>query len=321
METFERRWRLLEILLEGPQMRDVVLEKLYQRMDLDEEDPQGLSASNLSADVKALREMGIGFRPLGEGDKKTKQAYELDYNLLSVFANRDDAAALMTAANLLRSLKLPEATSLERLFGRIPGPVRDGLALGYSDPLLKPGPGEESLETIRLLQQALSSRKPMVISYRSVKGKARRYYVETGQLKWEEGSVYLLAHCPEEAGERPYEKNREFRIDRFCRIEGYPLVEVKKDGIRKVNCVPSFPLELLVEPTFAPHFEAVPNLVRIPEILPDGTKRVIIHETVPLRAVRRVLSYGGRVRVVAPDFVKDELRNTLSRMLEPESDA
>lgn len=49
---------------------------------------------------------------------------------------------------------------------------------------------------------------------------------------------------------------------------------------------------------------------------PDGSRLIIIIETIPSRAARRILTYVNLVKVGQPDFVKNELRQTLDQMIE-----
>jgi predicted DNA-binding transcriptional regulator YafY len=314
METFERRWRLLEILLEGPQMRETIVERLHELAGSEDGAATGLSPSNVTSDVQALRKLGIGFRPLRAVDKKAKQKYELDLPLLSVFANRAEAHALFVASRLLRQLNLPEAAQLERLLARVPASVRKP-GFPEQEDLLRPATEPGDLDTVLTLQQALRTGKPITISYRSMGGQARRYEVEAGHLSWIDGALYLVAHCPDEAGETIYHRNREFRVDRFVPVGTHPTVEVHRNRLASRTEVPTFKLKLLAAPTFAPRFVAMGDRVKLGPFEPDGSRLVSFTESIPLRAVRRVLSYGDLVRVVAPDFIQTELRGTLDRML------
>ena len=327
MDTFERRWRLLELLCEGPMTRATILERLERLAPLDGEEGDtlpGLAPANLSDDVKLLRRLGIGFKPLPAG-AKAKRTYALSPALLTLFADRDEARALFLAGRILKDLQLPESEHLDRLFRRIPGPVREGVDETAGEALLAPGPAGFNLSTVRLLQEALDTGKPLTISYRSVNGKARRYCVEAGYLRWMDGALYLVGHCPDEPGDTRYHRNREFRLDRFTELKPHPVVEVHATGIAKQSTVPSFELRFRAVRGFGERFEATPlpdghhapvaGTVKVAPPEADGSRLVRIVETIPLRAVRRILSYGDRVQLEGPDFIRTELVQTLERML------
>lgn len=312
MDAFERRWNILKILLAGPKFRSEVLE-LLQALDPEGRDDSGLSEASISADIKALRGMGIGFRPLEPGDKRTKQAYALDLAHLDLFADVQDAAALQAAVSLFEDLKLPEAERLRLLFGRIPDDVREGLPGPYTDRLLRTGQTAYVPLVLANLQEGIRKGRMMRITYQPLNRTPKQYLVDRAYLTWMDGFLYLHAHCPESDGKTKYQKNREFRVDRFKASDGSPVVEVLQTPSSEPE-VPAFEFKAWLSPAMASGFQHVPNRLRVLEEAPDGSRLVAIKETIPLRAVRRILSYGGQARVIEPDFVVADVRATINRM-------
>lgn len=312
MDAFERRWNLLKMLLTGPLYRGEVLSRLQELVSGDDTDA-GLSEASISADVKALRKQGIGFRPLGPGDKLTKQAYELDMGHLELFANGEEAAALQTAMALFDDLRLPEAERLRTLFERIPAPIREGLADPYTGRLLRTGNTAYDSQVLDALQDGLRAGRMMRLTYRPLNREPKRYLVDRAYLTWQDGFLYLHAHCPEAEGSTEWHKNREFRLDRFCSTKSNPAVEVLDTPV-SLEQVPAFEFQIWLSASMASGFQKVPHRLRVLEEAPDGSRLVAIKECIPLRAVRRILSYGGQARVIEPDFVVAEVRSTITRM-------
>lgn len=318
MDAFERRWNLLKLLLNGPMYRSEVVERL-QELASEDEDDAGLSEASVSSDIKALRALGIGFRPLGPEDKLTKQAYVLDLAHLDLFADVEDASALQSALSLFEDLRLPEAARLRSMFERVPEAVRSGLQGPYTNSLLRTGNTAYDPDVLAGLLEGIRKGRMMRITYRPLNREPQQYLIDRAHLTWMDGFLYLHAYCPEAAGATRWHQNREFRVDRFCSIEEAPAVEVLQSPCSEQE-VPAFEFKLWLAPSMAAGFQKVPNRLRVLEEAPDGSRLVAIRESIPLRAVRRVLSYGSQARVVEPDFVVQDVRATIARMareLEP----
>lgn len=312
MDAFERRWNILKLLLPGPMFRGEVLQHL-QELVSEEASEAGLSEASISADVKALRNLGIGFRSLEQGDKLTKQAYELDMLRLDLFANHEEAAALQTAVALFEDLRLPEVAQLRALFQRIPVAVRQGLPDPYTDRLLRTGNTAYDPRVLTSLQNGIQTGRMMRLTYQPLNRNPKRYLVDKAYLIWQDGFLYLHAHCPEAEGKTMWHKNREFRLDRFCLSKEEPAVEVLETPV-SLEQVPAFEFQIWLSASMASGFQRVPQRLRVLDEAPDGSRLVAIKECIPLRAVRRILSYGGQARVVEPDFVVEEVRATIARM-------
>lgn len=312
MDAFERRWNILKLLLTGPMYRSDVLEQLQALVPPDEAD-SGLSEASISADIKALRKMGIGFRPLGPDDKQTKQAYALDMSYLDLFADAEEAAALQTAVSLFDDLHLPEATHLRSLFERIPSSVRDDLEDPYTDRLLRTGNKAYDPEVLSALLEGIKTGRMMRITYRPLNRSPKQYLIDRAYLTWMDGFLYLHAHCPEADAPTLWHKNREFRLDRFCKVNSASAVEVLATPTSFAE-MPTFEFQIWLSPAMASGFERVPNRLRVLDEAPDGSRLVAIKETIPLRAARKILSYGGQARVLEPDFVVAEVQTMIERM-------
>ncbi|MBM3276033.1 MAG: WYL domain-containing protein, partial [Candidatus Sericytochromatia bacterium] len=137
--------------------------------------------------------------------------------------------------------------------------------------------------------------------------------VDRAYLTWVDGGLYLRAYCPEAKGEHQWQRNREFRVDRFCTGDDRPAVEVLQSPSAEPD-VPSFEFHLWLSPALASGFDDVPGRLRVIERRSDGSRVVAIRECIPLRAVRRVLSYGPQARILEPDFVVAEVRQAIGRM-------
>jgi predicted DNA-binding transcriptional regulator YafY len=181
------------------------------------------------------------------------------------------------------------------------------------DRLLAAAAAEPRMEIVEALTRAVRTGSPMWVGYQAQEGKIRRHYVDRANLIWTEGALYLHAHCPHLKEPIRVKKNLEFRVDRFAQPPGHPVVEVL-EGVPCVEAeLPRFDLVLWMPANFAARFQPIPGELRIADAA-DGGKIVRFRETIPLRAVRRALSFGEYARVLEPDFVRDDLRAVVERM-------
>ena len=125
--------------------------------------------------------------------------------------------------------------------------------------------------------------------------------------------LFRSAHCPDAEGSTVWHKNREFRLDRFDTTAGVPAVEVLETPAT-FEQVPAFEFKVWLSASMASGFRKVPRRLRVLKEAPDGSRLVAITETIPLRAVRKVLSYGTQARVIEPDFIVSEVRATIERL-------
>ena len=311
MDSFLRRWKLIKLLLTGPKLRSELLDTLVR--DQGSDDEKGLSEGTLSTDIKALREMGIGMRPLAAEDKKTKQPYALDMALLDLFVTPEEAAAIQAAATLFDELQLPEASLLNLLFERVPTEVRDVVTVPSTEGILERAGTQYDPAVISRLQEGIRTGRMMRISYQAIHREPRNYSIDGARLVWLDGFLYLHAHYPGGGGPTVWHDNREFRLDRFRARGNEPIVEILETPVSNPE-LPSFEYQLWLPPDWAAAFRRIPEKTRLIEERPDGSRIIAIKETIPLRAARKILSYGGQARVVEPDFVVAEVRSMIERM-------
>jgi len=273
----------------------------------------GLSGPSLSTDVRAMRELGFGFDPHPE--RVSRQPYRLDTQRLPLWVGVEEAEALRNAWNILREMNISDADVLERLMSRVPSAVQAGMAqwdlgramVGAGDPV-----DPKVFEALRhaLRRQA----KTMTIRYLSMSSdQPKRYYIENPQMNWFEGHMYLLAHCPGVSGANIYEKNREFRLDRFVNADGIEPIEVKPNAPSTAE-LPFFKLRFRAKPDLAVRFRTGPDGFKVHQPDPDGSCLVDVQEFTWLRAVRRLLSYGDRIAPIGPDFVVKRYYETLHKI-------
>lgn len=330
---FPRRLALIERLLAGEQRREDVLASLVAEamlQPLEEvtaslEDPDeaprvaGLSAPSLSTDVQALRRMGFGFDP--HPAHVSRQAYRLETRRLPLWVDPREATVLRNARAIFAELGLPEAETLAALLERVSPAVRERIGPPDLDRALAGAGDDVDPVTLALLREALLRKsKALRIRYQSALAKEPRVYLlEHPRLVWLEGHLYVLAHCPRAEGETRYDCNREFRMDRFAPAPGMPAVQVV-DTVLTTAKLPTFWLTFRAKPDFAPRFGEGQGRVKVGPREADGSRVVRIDEAVPLRAIRRLLSYGDRVTPLGPEFVVARYRETLAAMaaaLEP----
>jgi predicted DNA-binding transcriptional regulator YafY len=134
--------------------------------------------------------------------------------------------------------------------------------------------------------------------------------IEHARFQWIDGCLYLVGYCPAAKGTERAERNREFRLDRFKQVPHEPLVTVLKE-ICKSDEMPEIWVKFKAKKDFAPRFRPIENLVRVLPPDEDGSRIVYIREHVPLRAVRRILSYGDNVTLLAPEYVVERYKQAV----------
>jgi hypothetical protein len=97
------------------------------------------------------------------------------------------------------------------------------------------------LQILQSLQSAQRRGRQLRVVYRSRRGQPREYVVDRSFQRWIDGALYLVGHCPGEAGDEPHERNREFRVDRITSVKALPTVCCAED-------VPLFAFRFTLQP-------------------------------------------------------------------------
>lgn len=291
--------RLFEILYLLVERREVTAGELARRLEVSERtiyrDVDALSAAGIP--VYAQKGKGGGIRLMDQ--------FVLDRALLS----REQQDEILFALQAIRATVGGEEAlpRLSALFRRDGG---DWLEVDFTDW----GSGAAERENFSLVKRAVLERRPLTFTYYSSAGEQSRRTVEPARLVFKSGCWYLSAFC---------QKKQDWRIFRLVRMEDLS----PEEG----TCPPRRPPEQLESPLpegyrgvdlrllFAPSAAwRVRDYFNPKEITarPDGT--LLVECTFPEDQwlLSFLLSFGGQLEVLAPDYWRDILKEEIKKSLE-----
>lgn len=290
--------RLFEILYLLVERREVTAGELAKRLEVSERtiyrDVDALSAAGIP--VYAQKGKGGGIRLMDQ--------FVLDRTLLSQ-SQQDE---ILFALQAIRATGGGEEalSRLSALFRREGG---DWLEVDFTDW----GSGAAERENFSLVKRAILERRPLTFTYYSSAGEKSRRTVEPARLVFKSGCWYLSAFC----------RNRQdWRIFRLVRMEDLS----PKEG----TCPPRRPPEQLESPLpegyrgvdlrllFAPSAAwRVRDYFNPKEITPQSDGSLLVNCTFPEDQwlLSFLLSFGGQLEVLAPDYWRDILKEEIKKSL------
>ena len=290
--------RLFEILYLLVEKREATAGELARRLEVSERtiyrDVDALSAAGIP--VYAQKGKGGGIRLMDQ--------FVLDRCVLS----REQQDEILFALQAIRATGGGEEalSRLSALFRRDGG---DWLEVDFTDW----GSGTAERENFARVKRAILERRPLRFTYYSSAGEKSRRTVEPARLVFKSGCWYLSAFC---------RKKQDWRIFRLVRMEDLS----PEEG----TCPPRTPPERLESPVpegfrgvdlrllFAPsaawrvrdYFH--PNEIAV---RPDGN--LLVNCTFPEDQwlLSFLLSFGGQLEVLSPNYWRDILKEELKKSL------
>lgn len=291
--------RLFEILYLLVEKREVTAGELARRLEVSERtiyrDVDALSAAGIP--VYAQKGKGGGIRLMDQ--------FVLDRALLSQ-SQQDE---ILFALQAIRATGGGEEalSRLSALFRREGG---DWLEVDFTDW----GSGAAERENFSRVKRAILERRPLTFTYYSSAGEKSRRTVEPARLVFKSGCWYLSAFC---------RSRQDWRIFRLVRMEDLSpeegtcptrmppeqLESPMPEGYRGVD------LELLFASSAAWRVRDYFNPKEI-TARPDGT--LLVECTFPEDQwlLFFLLSFGGQLEVLSPDYWRDILKEELKKSLE-----
>lgn len=291
--------RLFEILYLLVEKREVTAGELAKRLEVSERtiyrDIDALSAAGIP--VYAQKGKGGGVRLMDQ--------FVLDRALLSQ-SQQDEVLFALQAIRATGGGE--EALSrLSALFRREAG---DWLEVDFTDW----GSASAERENFSLVKRAILERRPLTFTYYSSAGEKSRRTVEPARLVFKSGCWYLSAFC---------RSRQDWRIFRLVRMEELS----PEEG----TCTPRRSPERLEPPMpegyrgvdlrlrFAPSAAwRVRDYFHPKEITPRPDGTLLVECTFPEDQwlLSFLLSFGGQLEVLAPDYWRDILKEEIKKSLE-----
>ena len=291
--------RLFEILYLLVEKRTLTARELAQRLEVSERtiyrDVDALSAAGIP--VYAQKGKGGGIRLMDQ--------FVLDRALLS----GEQQDEILFALQAIRATGGGEEalSRLSALFRREGG---DWLEVDFSDW----GSGAAERENFSKVKRSILERRPLSFTYYSSAGETSRRTAEPARLVFKAGCWYLSAFCQE---------RQDWRIFRLVRMEDLVLEEG--------SCPPRRPPEQLEAPMpgdyrgvdlrlrFAPSAAwRVRDYFHPREIIPLEDGCLLVECTFPEDQwlMSFLLSFGGQLEVLSPDYWRDILKEELKKSLD-----
>lgn len=291
--------RLFELLYLLVEKREVTAGELAKRLEVSERtiyrDIDALSAAGIP--VYAQKGKGGGIRLMDQ--------FVLDKALLSQ-SQQDEVLFALQAIRATGGGE--EALSrLSALFRRDGG---DWLEVDFTDW----GSASAERENFSLVKRSILERRPLTFTYYSSAGEKSRRTVEPARLVFKSGCWYLSAFC---------RSKQDWRIFRLGRMEELS----PEEG----SCPPRRPPEQL-EPPMPEGYRGVDLRLRFApsaawrvrdyfhprQITPQSDGTLLVECTFPEDQwlLSFLLSFGGQLEVLAPDYWRDILKEELKKSLE-----
>lgn len=291
--------RLFELLYLLVEKREATAGELAKRLEVSERtiyrDIDALSAAGIP--VYAQKGKGGGVRLMDQ--------FVLDKALLS---QRQQDEVLFALQAIRATGGGEEALSrLSALFRRDGG---DWLEVDFTDW----GSASAERENFSLVKRSILERRPLTFTYYSSAGEKSRRTVEPARLVFKSGCWYLSAFC---------RSKQDWRIFRLVRMEEL----TPEEG----SCPPRRPPEQL-EPPMPEGYRGVDLRLRFApsaawrvrdyfhprQIAPQPDGTLLVECTFPEDQwlLSFLLSFGGQLEVLAPDYWRDILKEELKKSLE-----
>ena len=291
--------RLFELLYLLVEKREVTAGELAKRLEVSERtiyrDVDALSAAGIP--VYAQKGKGGGVRLMDQ--------FVLDKALLSQ-SQQDEVLFALQAIRATGGGE--EALSrLSALFRRDGG---DWLEVDFTDW----GSASAERENFSLVKRSILERRPLTFTYYSSAGEKSRRTVEPARLVFKSGCWYLSAFC---------RSKQDWRIFRLVRMEEL----TPEEG----SCPPRRPPAQL-EPPMPEGYRGVDLRLRFApsaawrvrdyfhprQIAPQPDGTLLVECTFPEDQwlLSFLLSFGGQLEVLAPDYWRDILKEELKKSLE-----
>jgi predicted DNA-binding transcriptional regulator YafY len=301
---------LIPLLLVRNGGRDALRLALEQQLAVDGwADASSGCISSLKRDLRVLRELELVASDMSKG----MPAYPGPR--LPLWVTPDEARALYLGADMLDQLGLPEASVLQGLLARVPGPVvkvtqeakarLDG-SLVVTDREIWHG-----------LQRAIATGRQVKLTYQKPRHDPETFVVDRAQMMRITNAWYFTAFRPAYAALYPdlplWRCVREYRLDRI------KAIEVLKTSVTLPE-LPFFEARIVLGPELRdrvfPLFDALGRPALTVQPLDDDTVGVVIRETSILRATQRISAYAEYlVRVEGPDELRKQLKAAFTRAL------
>lgn len=293
--------RLLPALLGGERSRSALLALLAGQSG-------GTTLSTLTRDIRLLRRMGWL-----AGDGLKSGAYRPGPDL-PLWLSPEESAAIALARRVLGQLGLPEAARLSHLEARCA--VRDETGMSAETGLLPSVPGQVDPGIWSAVLLAIGTGRRMRLTYRKQTGEmAAPVLLDRIEPCWMTGAIYLVAIKAEAlAGPFDWQALREYRLDRVLALDvtEAPCSLSELPWLRVV-----FHVDATLHERLADIRTSEGKSIQEVRDWPDGTLRVVTHETGLVRARHRILALAPHIRSVeGPPALLEALRTSTQRLAE-----
>ena len=219
-------------------------------------------------------------------------------NLLNGMNNEVTSPILQRIIDKLTSISKKPKTNLTIDFGNL---VIDGGPWGNTD---------SYKETLTFLESCIENLKQITIDYRDREGLSSRREIEPHTIILKQGLWYCYAYCHLREG---------FRLFKVGRIEGANLTgktftrrstdnlkDALKDWYESLDCEE---MELILDPTVKADIE---EWLGVDKVFTKANGEIIASASLPIDATvsSKILSYGNKVKVVAPLKLKEMVIQT-----------
>lgn len=311
----QKRWTLEDLI-------DACSEALYEYEGID----KGVSKRSIQMDIQLMRSDKLGYNaPIVVLENKYYSYEDPEYSITNIPLTDQDLGTLTEVVEILKQFKgFSHFNELSGMVQRLENKIH--AAKTHQEPIIDFEKNEhlKGLEHIETLYQAIIKKCAVELSYQSFKARAANtfdfhpYYLKEYRNRW-----FVLGRKKKNADimnlaldriidikpcETNYVSREDFNLAEF--LNNVVGVTVNKNGNAEK-------VVFLADNQTAPYISTKPvhHSQQIVEVLPNG---VIFSINVQLNfeLERELLGFGDRIRVIAPDRLKKNMKRIFEQALD-----
>ena len=267
-----------------------------------------VSTRTIYRDVETLSSAGIPiYMSKGKGGGiSLLPGYVLNKTVIT----KEERADILSSLKAVQAVSLSEAgTVLDKLGSLFGNTVADWIEVDFG----LWGDGEKESDSFEILKQAILSKNIVEFQYTAAVSERKKRIVEPLKLVFKGSNWYLYAYCRE---------REDFRFFKLKRMQDIVVTEeifernAPKQGLQKESIYdkqPKVKVILKLEKEVA--FRAMDDFAEC-AMQPDGSAVVSGEYILGELLIDLILGYGGYCEVIEPQWVREQVRERLVKMLE-----
>ena len=296
--------RLLEILFELLSKNSVTAQYLAEKLSV--------NVRSIYRYIETLEYAGV---PIYTTRGKNGGFHIVDtYRLTSTFMTKKEFDGVITALAAITE-SVPDKT-LESAISKLKATVKNeysGFDVKAGNLIIDGGPWGDTVgykAKLSVIEQSLSENKDLFIRYRDRTGKVTERVIEPHVIVFKQGLWYVYAFC---------RLRKKFRFFKTGRIENARILSTtfERKDLTKMDLPLDFwhnsvQAEMVVMEIDGKAVSDVEEWLGIENVSPIGKEKYLAQVNLPYDAglISKIMSYGNGIKVLSPEKLKNEIKDT-----------